>query len=493
LLWVFFLGGVLFAEGMLLTGNTLPTGSAFSTRSVLSSRGALYLKSVLTKGSSVPFSQPANLSAPLPVDDEYLIGTLDNGLTYYIREATNPRGRAEFFIVHNVGSLQEEDDQRGLAHFLEHMAFNGTKNFPGKSLLEYFGSIGVKFGANINAYTSMDRTVYNISDVPVDRSSVVDSALLALHDWSHYITCDAEELEKERGVVREEWRRGDVSATRMMKAISRFQQTGSRFAERDVIGLPSVIDTFERQTLIDYYHRWYRPDLQAVIVVGDIDKTEMEQRIIRTFSTIPAVKDAPVRQTYDVPDNKEPIVGYFTDPETSAISTRITIKIPPLTHEEKQSDLYLYEELLDKVFLEMMRNRFRVAATNPEAPFRTVIPVFSTISYASKLFTSTAIPVEDEETFETLEVVQEEIDDLVAEGPTEQEVQEIKLYLEKRFTDRKKNVSWMAILSSALKGEPNLELEQLELLEQVNARKVHTFAKRLFESGNRMTFVFEPL
>lgn len=486
LLWVFFLGRLLFAEGVLLTGNALSTVDVF------------------TKGSGALFYQPANLSAPLPIDDEFLIGTLDNGLTYYIREATNPRGRAEFFIVHNVGSLQEEDDQRGLAHFLEHMAFNGTKNFPGKSLLEYFGSIGVKFGANINAYTSMDRTVYNISDVPVDRSSVVDSALLALHDWSHYITCDAEEIEKERGVVREEWRRGDVSATRMMKAISRFQQTGSRFAERDVIGLPSVIDTFERQTLIDYYYRWYRPDLQAVIVVGDIDKKEMEQRVIRTFSTIPAVKDAPVRQTYGVPDNKEPIVGYFTDPETSAISTRITIKIPPLTHEEKQSGLYLYDDLLDKVFLEMIRNRFRVAATYPDSPFRVVIPVFTTISYANKLFTSTAIPVEDEESYEALQGVAVELERAKQHGFVEEELAEAKKNvaadLEKsyqRFKNRK-NVDYVNdAVEHYTRGTPLIDFDlqhtlRMEMLNQLPLSDIHSRLDILLNDENRVVIFSVP-
>lgn len=155
------------------------------------------------------FSQNIDIAAKLPADNNYKIGKLENGLTYYIRNAKNPAGRAEFFIVHNVGSLQENDNQRGLAHFLEHMAFNGTKNFPKKLLLEYFAGIGVKFGANINAYTSMERTVYNISAVPVQRSVVIDSALLALHDWSHYISCEPAEIEAERGVVREEWRRGD--------------------------------------------------------------------------------------------------------------------------------------------------------------------------------------------------------------------------------------------------------------------------------------------
>jgi zinc protease len=237
------------------------------------------------------FAQKFPTNEPLPVDSKYKIGKLENGLTYYIREAKNPAGRAEFFIIHNVGSLQEEDSQRGLAHFLEHMAFNGTKNFPKKKLLEYFGSVGVKFGANINAYTSMERTVYNISAVPsLQRSTILDSALLALHDWSHYISCEPAEVEAERGVVREEWRRGDDARSRMMKGIMRVEQTGSRFATRDVIGDPNIINTFTRQTLVDYYNKWYRPDLQAIVVIGDVNVADIEKRIKARFSSIPATR-----------------------------------------------------------------------------------------------------------------------------------------------------------------------------------------------------------
>ncbi len=164
------------------------------------------------------------------------------------------------------------------------MAFNGTKHFPGKQLLNYFESIGVRFGGvNVNAYTSMSRTVYNISEVPVTRSSVVDTALLALHDWSHYINCLPEEIESERGVVREEMRRGDNPLTRTMQTISKIQRTNSRFAERTPIGLAEVIENFDHQDLIDFYHKWYRPNLQAVIVVGDINAVEIEKNHREVF------------------------------------------------------------------------------------------------------------------------------------------------------------------------------------------------------------------
>ncbi len=362
-----------------------------------------------------------------PADTNFRIGKLSNGLTYYIREASNPKGHAEFFIVHNVGSLQENDDQRGLAHFLEHMAFNGTKNFPDKLLLEYFGSIGVKFGANINAYTSMDRTVYNISAVPVKlRSSIIDSALLALHDWSHYISCEPEEIEKERGVVREEWRRGDDSRTRMMKGINRYIQHGSRFAERDVIGLMSVIDNFSRETLIDYYHKWYRPDLQAVIVVGDIDADDIENRIKERFSTIPAVQNGAVRETYSIPENRKPIVGFFTDPESKAVSVRMVVKIPNLTPREMESHLGVYEDVVSAMFLEMIKERVAAAAQDPEAEFRSLVPIFGAVNYAATTFNITALPKDNKNTLGALKGIATVTEGLKQHGFGPEEIEKAK-------------------------------------------------------------------
>ena len=347
---------------------------------------------MLVMGVQFAYSQEFRASDPLPIDKEFKIGKLENGLTYYIRKSATPAKRAEFFIIHNVGSLQEDDNQRGLAHFLEHMAFNGTKNFPKKKLLEYFAGIGVKFGANINAYTSMDRTVYNLSSVPVIRSSIVDSALLVLHDWSYYISCEPAEIEAERGVIREEWRRGDDARARMMKAFFKYEQTGSRFAQRDVIGLPEIINKATPETLISYYHKWYRPDLQAIVVVGDIDVAEMEQRIIKQFSSIPkAVNPAP-KILYSVPDNKEPIVGYVTDPESKVFSVRITTKIPKLSREARQTNQAIYEELTHNLFIEVFKERVAAAAEREDSCFKVAIPVLGSISYAMKTFIVTSIP-----------------------------------------------------------------------------------------------------
>lgn len=450
------------------------------------------------------FAQGIDFSGKLPLDKNFKIGKLENGMTYYIRNAQNPKGKAEFFIVHNVGSLQENDDQRGLAHFLEHMAFNGTKHFPDKQLLEYFGSIGVKFGANINAYTSMERTVYNISAVPTERSSVIDSALLALHDWSHYISCEPEEVEAERGVVREEWRRGDDSRTRMMKAIMKFEQTGSRFAQRDVIGLPEIINTFSRQTLIDYYHKWYRPDLQAVVVVGDIDIQDIEKRIIERFSTIPKVENGAVREKYSVPDNKKPIVGYHTDPESKALSVRMTIKIPHLSSDERYTYKAQYDELVKALFHDMFKVRVQVAAEGPDSLFRALVPVFGNISYASGTFTTTSLPINNKSTLNAVKGIFIEVERARQHGFDNEEfapaLKRVKRQLDVNYSRVKnpKNSDYVSFAVDHFTREyPLLDINanyklSKELIERITVEDINNNLDRILNPENRVIIFSVP-
>ncbi len=341
-------------------------------------------------------AKASNEVKPLPNDPEFRVGQLENGLTYYIRQCDKPSGHAEFYIVHNVGSLQEDDNQRGLAHFLEHMAFNGTKNFENKNFLKYFASIGVKFGSNINAYTSKDRTVYNISAVPTERNSVIDSTILALHDWSSFISCGNDEIEAERGVVREEWRRSDDVKTRMMKAIWGFEQQGSKFAARDVIGDINIINTFTRDELIDYYHKWYRPDLQAVIIVGDIDPDYVEQQIKTQFNKIPkAVNPAP-RKIYNIEDHQDPTIGYFIDKDAKAASARISVKIPFIDAQKSRSKLYIEDQVMNAVLMNMVKTRYSALSKVKNPKLRAAIPVTSEMNYYGRVITITALPLNND-------------------------------------------------------------------------------------------------
>ena len=254
-------------------------------------------------------------SQPIASDPEFKVGKLSNGLTYYLCHNEIPAGTAEFYIAHNVGALQEEDNQNGLAHFLEHMAFNGTRHYPDKRILEFLADEGVRFGYNVNAFTSKTETVYNLSNVPLVREGFIDSVLMVLRDWSCDISCEQKALDDERGVISEEWRLGDDSRSRMANQQTNLIYRGSKQAERNVIGTLEVINGFKRQEILDFYHKWYRPDLQAIIVVGDFDADEMERRIRRIFSDIPAAVNPEPKGTYIPPAMTEPLFEDMTDPE----------------------------------------------------------------------------------------------------------------------------------------------------------------------------------
>ena len=216
----------------------------------------------------------------LPDDPEVRKGVLDNGMTYYIRHNNKPANQAEFWIFDNVGALQEEDSQQGLAHFLEHMAFNGTENFPGKNMINYLESIGVKFGANLNAFTAQEMTCYNMSNVPVTREGVIDSALLILHDWAYYITLDGDEIDNERGVIVEELRTRQNASWRTNEKLRPYLYGDTRYTTRNIIGSEEGLRSFDHKELRDFYHRWYRTDMQALFIVGDFDVDMMEQKVI---------------------------------------------------------------------------------------------------------------------------------------------------------------------------------------------------------------------
>ncbi|MBQ0025255.1 MAG: insulinase family protein [Bacteroidales bacterium] len=261
-------------------------------------------------------SMSAQQMPPIPVDPAVRIGHLDNGLTYYIRHHEEPKGQANFYIAQKVGSILEEESQRGLAHFLEHMCFNGTQHFSGNGVIQYCESIGVKFGANLNAYTSVDETVYNIDNVPVGTTpSAIDSCLWILHDWADGLLLTDEDIDHERGVIHEEWRSRSGAQMRMLEKSLPVMYPGNRYGERLPIGLMEVVDNFPYQVLRDYYEKWYRPDLQGIIVVGDIDVDEIEAKIKEIFSTIATPVDPAERYYVQVEDNAEPIICMITDKE----------------------------------------------------------------------------------------------------------------------------------------------------------------------------------
>ena len=311
----------------------------------------------------------AQQNPPQPMDPAVRHGKLDNGLTYYIRHNKLPENRADFYIAQKVGSMQEEDSQAGLAHFLEHMAFNGTTNYPGKEMLNFLEVNGVKFGENVNAYTSFDETVYYLSNVPVMRQGMVDSALLILHDWANEIALEGEEIESERGVIREEWRTRGGAQSRLWEKMLPVMFKDSKYANRLPIGSIDVINNFEHQEIRDYYEKWYRPDLQGIIIVGDIDAEKVEQQVIELFSKIELAPDAAERVYFPVPDNEETIVSIATDKEATNTSLMLFYKHEPLPDEIKLSQAGFVLNYIKDVASSMINDRFNEITQKPNAPF----------------------------------------------------------------------------------------------------------------------------
>ena len=305
----------------------------------------------------------------LPIDSAVRVGKLENGLTYYIRHNEYPKHRAEFHIAQAVGATMEEDHQNGLAHFLEHMAFNGTKHFAGKGIIEYFESIGVNFGGNINAYTSLDETVYRLSEVPTVREGIIDSALLVMHDWACGLLLLEEEIDNERGVIREEWRTGAQANRRMWKAINPLKYPGSQYAKRDVIGDTAVINNFTYDALRDYYKKWYGPDNQAIIVVGDIDVDKVEQKIKDLWADVPERVNRGERPLHSVYDNAEPIVAIVRDREAQYTRIEMEFKKDQLPKPLRGTNVSYLQNLALELVCDMFNNRLSELSMKPEATF----------------------------------------------------------------------------------------------------------------------------
>jgi len=316
--------------------------------------------------SLIGFAQQAQ---QLPVDAKTRIGKLDNGLTYYIRKNDLPKNRGEFYIAQKVGSILEDENQRGLAHFLEHMCFNGTKHFPGNTLIKYLEKIGVKFGENVNAYTALDETVYNLSNVPLTREGILDSALLVLHDWSGFVSLENKDIDDERGVIREEWRTRNTGSYRVMDAMIKEVFANSQYANRLPIGSIDIINNFPYQQIKDYYKKWYRPDLQGIIVVGDVDVDKVEAKIKALFADIPKPVNPAPRTRFQVPNNIAPIVSVETDPEVQQTQLSVYYKHDAIPTEMKSTMNAYFMQVINNLVSTMFNTRLFELSKKPTPPF----------------------------------------------------------------------------------------------------------------------------
>ncbi|TMM55797.1 insulinase family protein [Maribacter algarum] len=306
----------------------------------------------------------AQVITDIPLPDSVRHGKLQNGMTYYIMHNSEPKERVSFYFAQNVGAILEEDDEDGLAHFLEHMAFNGSKNFPGRSMDEYLESRGLKFGRDFNAYTSTDETLYNIDNVPVNDTELIDKSLLIMHDWSGSLSLVGKDIDEERGVIEEEWRSSRSPDMRIREKVLPIMFAGSKYADRDVIGDQKFIQTFEHESLRNYYKKWYRPDLQAVIIVGDIDIDDMEDKVKKVFSKIPLPKDALKRPYYEIPDNRE--TSYVKAVEKGASRASIQLLFKEDNRRQKDS-IYLRQQMIYTLFKGIINGRYDEIVQKPSA------------------------------------------------------------------------------------------------------------------------------
>jgi zinc protease len=440
---------------------------------------------------------------PLPIDPKIRYGKLDNGLTYYIRANKEPKQRADFYIAQNVGAILENDNQNGLAHFLEHMAFNGTKNFPGKGIINYLEHIGVKFGADINAHTALDETVYNLSDVPTVREGIVDSTLLVLHDWSSYISLEGSEIDAERGVIREEWRQGAGAERRMWKESNKLKYPGSQYAKRDVIGDTAIINNFDYKTIRDFYKKWYHPSLQAIVVVGDIDVDKVEAKIKSLFNEIPKNPTEAERTIFPIYNNQQPIISIVKDPEARMTRLELEYKHDKLPAEVKMSMMGYANMTINSLISMMIANRFEEITQQADAPFVYGVAEYGELVKSKDAFQLLAVPKEGKE-LEGLTALLLEAEKIKRFGFTNSELERAKTdflkNMEKSYNERdnQNNSTYVReYVSSFLNTEPipGIEWEYNTtkmILPQLKVEMVNQLAKSYVTDTNLVVSIMAP-
>lgn len=414
--------------------------------------------------SALIYAQNYDLKSMPPLDPKVRSGVLDNGLHVYIRSNKLPENRCEFYLANSVGAIQEDDDQNGLAHFTEHMAFNGTANFPKKGILDYLATIGVKFGTNVNAGTSIEQTVFNLSNVPLLREGIIDTALLILHDWAHYISFEPAEVDLERGVIREEWRMYGSAGERMSNELAPVIYKGSKYAKRNVIGDTAVINHFKYETLTDFYKKWYRTDLQAIIIVGDFDENAMEAKIRKVFSAIPAVENPVPKTDYPLPDNSDPLIGTATDKEATSTQVRVSFKHDAVKDQDKNVG-YMRLQLVRNFINTMMGQRLSELTRTPNPPFISAYSSYGRFTRTKDAYNATA-QAANNESIKALTALLTETERMKLYGFTPGEFERAKADIlrgyESRYMDRDKRKNRelvYPVVSYFLYNNPNPGIE----------------------------------
>lgn len=441
----------------------------------------------------------------LPVDPAVRIGRLDNGLTYYIRHNNYPENLVNFYIAQKVGSIQEEEEQRGLAHFLEHMCFNGTDHFPGKALINYLESIGVKFGADLNAYTSIDETVYNIDNVPVNTPGAIDSCLWILRDWADGLTLANEEIDKERGVIHEEWRGRNSAMMRMQERMLADIYPGNKYGTRLPIGIMEVVDNFPYQALRDYYEKWYRPDLQGIVIVGDINVDEIEGKIVEIFSGIEAQENPAERVYYPVEDNEEMIFSQQIDKEQQNYILQLMYKHDAAPREMRNTKEYMRDGYVRSIAMGMLNSRFSEIMTRDNPPYMRAGVGFSDfgVSQTKKAFTISTV-CKPEQVLEAVPMVFTEVERARRFGFTEPEfnraISNRISAMEAWFAERDRRTSDYYVedcvrhfLDNVSMMSPEVEYELfMEIMNSITLEEVNAVIPSMYRDDNMVVVSYAP-
>lgn len=434
----------------------------------------------------------------VPMDPGIISGTLDNGMKYYIKANQEPEERVSFYFAQNVGSVLEKDSQRGLAHFLEHMAFNGTQHFKDKQMLEYLQKNGVKFGSEINAFTSFDETVYNISKVPTTNERLLDSVLLVLHDWSGYLSLTDQEIDNERGVINEEWRSRNTAAARAsFKIWEEGLLKGSAYEERLPIGTMEVVNNFRYEELRDYYKTWYRPDQQAIVIVGDIDARAMEEKVRNLFSGIPLHENLPERPSFEVPVATDFAFIEATDKELAEPVIQFYIKNKPddLDGVEK-----INQELVKNLSVYIFSQRLRELAMSQESPVLNMS--FSYSSFVRSLdLVSMNIQPRSENLLEAFQYAQTQLKKYITYGPTEGELERARRAFSNSYASSLKNIAKISsdahgrnIYNHFLHGGPLPEASwnyqyMIQQLEKISHQDILDFLQSIYNKQGQVVAI----
>lgn len=416
----------------------------------------------------------AQFKTTIPLRKDVVHGTLNNGMQYFILHNEWPKDRADFYFVQNVGAILEDDNQNGLAHFLEHMAFNGTEHFKGKGIINMLAKQGVTFGRDINAYTAHDETVYNLSNVPVKNPVLLDSCLYVLHDWSGFLSLKDTEIDAERGVIREEWRTRRNADLRIGSQLEPVIYNGSKYAKRDVLGDMDLIEHFKYKQLRDYYKKWYQPNHQAVIIVGDIDPAKIEQQVKKIMGSIPIASN-PAERTYEsIPDNDKLMYKLALDKEAQKTSISLNFK----KNKPLVQDLATFENsIAEQLALQMMNNRFREYTVNNETALLGAGLSYSGLTRLTSFFTLTVNP-KNGRLLEAFEQAYTEYERAIQNGFTKEELDRVK---ENMYTgyenqlknkDKISNENWASQLQNYfLEASPVMSLEdEVEFVKQTLAK-----------------------